>query len=422
MCGLVAVLSKNTYGLWMADVNIFKSALYADALRGFDSTGIFMVDIDANAYLLKTKQTPLSLMCLKDFKTLEEYSKRRGMVLVGHNRKATQGTISDENAHPFLEGNTILVHNGTLVQHKKLKDTEVDSHAICHIIDEKGYKEALKEIDGAFALIWYDAKEKKVRFCRNNKRPLFLLESKKNYLLASEGDMMKWLSEREGYQDDHKIISCTEIETKTVYSYDIKTQKIEKEVVKYYEDVSSNNNQGFFHHTSSANSAAGIKNYKKDFFNGLEAGEYVYFYPLENVDTTKKKRNSWLTGLTDDNDQVRVLMSIQKAEKFLKEYSYAKVKISSLSKHNDTIIIIGSDKTLHGLPDKQETETEDEKEVFLTDIENKSIPLKEFKKDKVFCSSCGTEITEAEVQYSNMHPSGKTGTCYDCYNTQISYC
>ena len=46
--------------------------------------------------------------------------------------------INDQNAHPFVENNIILVHNGVVYNHKKHEDTEVDSHAIVHMINNMG--------------------------------------------------------------------------------------------------------------------------------------------------------------------------------------------------------------------------------------------------------------------------------------------
>jgi len=43
--------------------------------------------------------------------------------------------------------------------HKEMKNTDVDSHAICHSIVEKGYKETIEGIEGSFALCWYDIKK-----------------------------------------------------------------------------------------------------------------------------------------------------------------------------------------------------------------------------------------------------------------------
>jgi hypothetical protein len=115
---------------------------------------------------------------------------------VGHNRKATFGTISRENAHPFCEKNIVLVHNGTVQDHKTMANVEVDSHAICHRIGEVGAQAALKELKGAYALVWYDITTKKLHLARNNERPLVFVNTEDYFAFASEGYMLGWLLRR----------------------------------------------------------------------------------------------------------------------------------------------------------------------------------------------------------------------------------
>ena len=55
----------------------------------------------------------------------------KGKALIGHNRKATVGSVNNATAHPFVVGDSFaMVHNGTLRNHKALADTVVDSEAL----------------------------------------------------------------------------------------------------------------------------------------------------------------------------------------------------------------------------------------------------------------------------------------------------
>ena len=233
MCGIVSVISKNAYGLWGTHASLFNQMLVCDSVRGPDSTGVFGVNLVGNVDYLKTAANPFDLLHSEEYRKFNSKISTDYAFIVGHNRRATIGKITDECAHPFQESHIILVHNGTLNNHKSLteNEVEVDSHAITHAIAEKGYKEALKEIDGAFALVWYDAKDKCLRFVRNDKRPLSIVETDTAYYLASEATMMNWLLGR----DNTKITSVTDVEPEHVYSFDLdKPKTYGKEKVELY--------------------------------------------------------------------------------------------------------------------------------------------------------------------------------------------
>jgi hypothetical protein len=91
-----------------------------------------------------------------------------------------------------------LVHNGTVWgDHKKLKDVEVDSEAIAHIIaSEPDPEVALKKINAAYALIWYDIEKKQLNIIRNKERPLAWVETPTAFYLASEGLMLDFVMRR----------------------------------------------------------------------------------------------------------------------------------------------------------------------------------------------------------------------------------
>ncbi len=200
MCGLVAVVSKYTNGLSKEQCDIFDLLLFADQLRGMDSTGVFVVDNKDNLDLAKEASNATDFRTRKEYRDLMATALMRGSAVVGHNRAATKGVVNDANAHPFVVDDRItLMHNGTLWgDHKKLADTEVDSHAIAHTIHNNGddVEAALKELNGAYALIWHDFKNKTLNFVRNSQRPLHWVELPGAWLWASEANMLQWMIDR----------------------------------------------------------------------------------------------------------------------------------------------------------------------------------------------------------------------------------
>ena len=219
MCGIVGLITKFTTGFSQAEVNTFGQMIYCDAVRGFDSTGMFHVNKFGNVEWAKAKWSPINLMSQQKYRDIIAEAMKQGTILIGHNRKATVGEVNDENAHPFVEGKIILVHNGSLDDHKKVADTVVDSHALAHLFNEKDYKEAVPEISGAFALVWYNVEDKKLRCLRNSKRPLFIVETNSLFYIASEVELIHWMLTRNSYTvtKPTRIIEC---EAGTCYTID----------------------------------------------------------------------------------------------------------------------------------------------------------------------------------------------------------
>lgn len=237
MCGVVAIISKNKSGFFMSDKTIFLQMLISDMFRGMDSTGVFGVNAHGNLDMVKDASPASFFINKKESNSFFDKFIQDYHIVVGHNRKATMGQITSENAHPFIEGNICLIHNGTLTNHKKLADTTVDSHAICHHINEHGYKSALKNIEGAYTLIWYDASVKTLFFTRNSERPLYLVETDSKIYLASEGKMLDWILDRNNISK----YTIQNVPTDKVFKFNLKSRKLESEYKPKKESVSTQN-------------------------------------------------------------------------------------------------------------------------------------------------------------------------------------
>jgi glucosamine 6-phosphate synthetase-like amidotransferase/phosphosugar isomerase protein len=206
MCGLVGWITSEKGSDAYDRRKFIDQALILDTVRGGDSTGVFVVSNfwkqDEKPWADWRKQTSggHEFVITPEYKALFDAGKTNEYKFcVGHNRSATSGGVVLDAAHPFTEGPITLVHNGTV---KKEYTTEVelanDSHGICWRLSKDPVEEVIKSLDGAFALIWHDARDDSLNFVRNSQRPLHMAKAKGNDTIyfASEAEMLYWLDHR----------------------------------------------------------------------------------------------------------------------------------------------------------------------------------------------------------------------------------
>ena len=194
MCGIVGMFSSTA--LSNSEIDLFKGLLAVDIIRGSHATGVIKVNTFQNKVSMH-KRAVDAYDFLAMAETKEFFDKDRGNILIGHNRYATMGDKADhQNAHPFQQDHITMVHNGgvsawglDLLEGYNEPGVVVDSHMVAKTIAAHGIKKAVTEkLDGAFALVWWDSKEKSLNFIRNTDRPL--------YLAVLTGGTVVWASEK----------------------------------------------------------------------------------------------------------------------------------------------------------------------------------------------------------------------------------
>jgi hypothetical protein len=202
MCGIVGFITAKRNGFTSKEADAFQDMLFVDTLRGWDSTGVFGRDRNGNIGAHKAAVSGARFICTKEFKEFRTQAVMKGTFMIGHNRAATRGEVSDENAHPFIVNNKIvLVQNGSwLGSHKHVKDTEVDTEAVAQIIDEEqDIEKALQRVNSSYALVWYNADTESLHIIRNNERPMHIAYTVDGgMVLASEMGTILWATERNG--------------------------------------------------------------------------------------------------------------------------------------------------------------------------------------------------------------------------------
>jgi hypothetical protein len=235
MCGIVGMVSKWSSGFNYSHAQAFEELLYADAVRGMDSTGVFGITKKKQADVLKQAVDPGLFMRSKSWQNWREDISKKMLIAVGHNRKATVGEIVSKTAHPFVEGKTVLVHNGYIQNHKELDATvEVDSQAAARLLDKtENPIHAIQKLYGAFSMVWFNHTKRELYLVRNSERPMYLCHNTDGMFFASEEDMLSWILKR------NKITGCGPIVELPIYTlvtvkvdpFTIKEEKFEAHVV-----------------------------------------------------------------------------------------------------------------------------------------------------------------------------------------------
>ena len=232
MCGIIGYIgTKNAIPIL---INGLKKLEY----RGYDSAGISFLKKDGIGVRRCAGK-------IRDLETTIKGDKLKSTIGVGHTRWATHGKPSEENAHPHRAGGIVVVHNGIIENYFELREelkkkghiftSETDTEVICHLILsyskngrslEDATKNALKHVDGAYAIGVISESEPDKIIAVKKDNPLVLGLGEGEYFLAS--DIPAFLK----YTRDVVILENNEMATMTTRGVSIKNIRNNRTVNK----------------------------------------------------------------------------------------------------------------------------------------------------------------------------------------------
>lgn len=182
MCGIVGIVGREEVAPLLVE------CLARLEYRGYDSCGLATLN-------------SVGIELRKDVGSVEEVAGRQNLALahgglgIAHTRWATHGGVSRENAHPHLscDRSFAVAHNGIISNHEDLKrglrarghdfSSETDTEVFAHIVEEmhragatveRAFVQALRRLEGSFAIVMISAHDREKLFCAREKSPLIL--------------------------------------------------------------------------------------------------------------------------------------------------------------------------------------------------------------------------------------------------------
>lgn len=217
MCGLFGAHARH---LSDAERDVCMELGVLASLRGRDSTGLAIVGTHKNKPAFRIKKHPINATSFLYHNEVQKFvNENKPYAMAGHCRWATVGAINKANAHPFMEGRYIGMHNGTISAYsppKEKMDEESDSMLLYRFMAESNPEEAIyKGRDGAMALVWFDIGNRTLNFFRNDKRTLYWsLTTANTFYWASEAGALGYMHVRSPFNfGDPTMFAVNKIHT-----------------------------------------------------------------------------------------------------------------------------------------------------------------------------------------------------------------
>ena len=215
MCGIVGYIGpRQAAGLLLEGLRRLE-------YRGYDSAGIAVV----NGRGLKIMKAAGKLSVLEN--EMKEMMPQ-GTIGIGHTRWATHGAPTTTNAHPHTDqsGRIAVIHNGIIENSGALRKalqqrghtfkSETDTEVLAHLVGElyqgnleEAVATALKDVDGAYGLVFISSEEPGVLVAARKGSPLLVGIGENEWFVASDASPLLQYTRSVVYLDDGEMAVLT---------------------------------------------------------------------------------------------------------------------------------------------------------------------------------------------------------------------
>lgn len=307
MCGIIGVITKEK-----KDISpLLISALSRLEYRGYDSAGI-AIDNQGELAVLKCVGAPSDNLHAADIKIGGEVI--LSSIGVGHNRWATHGKPTVENAHPHIDSKkrVAVVHNGTILNYEILKkelqskgvtflsetDTEVIPHLVSSYLEggmtmEDAFTSTISLLEGAYGVVAFDTENASTLYVAKEGSPIVIGIAQDSYYVASSIHGFLPLTDRFVTLLDGEIAVLT-----IGAEPSIRSSKDKKIIPNRASQVAATTHVG-----------------------DLSKGEFETFM-LKEIFEQPATTQASITGRTDEKNGVAVLGGLFDSKKILEEAKY----------------------------------------------------------------------------------------------------
>jgi glutamine---fructose-6-phosphate transaminase (isomerizing) len=213
MCGIVAYIGpREAYPVILKGLKRLE-------YRGYDSSGVALLNGDLNVFKKKGKVAELEEMLVgKDV---------HAHIGIGHTRWATHGEPNDRNAHPHMSasGRLAMIHNGIIENYSQLKGelirkgykfhSDTDTEVLLNFIEdiqqnnncplEEAVRIALRRIVGAYVIVLLDKENPDTLITARKGSPLVIGIGKNEHFLASDASPIIEYTKEVVYVNDYEL-------------------------------------------------------------------------------------------------------------------------------------------------------------------------------------------------------------------------
>lgn len=191
--------------------------------RGYDSSGISLLNPDLQVYKCKGKVSDLEAH-VKD-------SDVTSNIGIGHTRWATHGEPNDVNAHPHLSesGDLAMIHNGIIENYATLKEelvqrghkfkSDTDTEVLIHLIEDvqknagldlaEAVRVTLTQVVGAYAIVILSKDSPDTLIGAKKGSPMVVGIGDNEFFMASDATPIIEHTKNVVYLEDEEIVEVT---------------------------------------------------------------------------------------------------------------------------------------------------------------------------------------------------------------------